>query len=93
MLSSKTVQKFNEVRALIFAKSPQVQQSGEFLVTLDENKKIDCRVAHLACPESYDTIIRCIQKSPLSIELLETANHAIIRSRAAPHRPLAYMLT
>lgn len=92
MLNTKTVKKFNEIRALIFAGSPQVREHDGHIVTFNEHGHIDSTVAVLAGNSAYSMLVGWIKHSPLSIELVEINGRPVIRDKAFRSH-LAYMLT
>jgi len=93
MIPQAVSQKFNEIRALIYCGSSQVQQSGLYIVTLDQNRNIDRQVALLTAHEAYE-IIKCkVHHNPKSIELVDKHGLYVIRDRDVPARHFAFMLT
>lgn len=94
MISTRTLNKFNEIRALIFAGSHQVKQEDGFIVTLDEWGHIDSYSSRLVAPEAYDILQEFILHNPLSVELAEVSTGmCAIRDCKVPSRHFAYMLT
>lgn len=99
MIPTKTLQKFNEIRALIFCQSPQVNERDGHIITLDERGMPDCIVARIASDISYAGICARIRKDPSKVQLVQWPHPAnpeplcIVDTQYTPHTILAFMLT
>ena len=71
MIPTEIANRFNEIRALIFLKSPQVKDQNGYIVTLDEHGNTDAVVAELGASDSFERLCKAIQTNPLNVILVE----------------------
>ncbi len=93
MLSTETTNTFNTMRALLYVNSPQVREEDGHIVILNEYGNVETVVAKLKNEHSFCLLRSMIYDDPVSVELVECNNVAVIRYRKYPNRHLAYMLT
>lgn len=93
MLSTETINTFNTMRALVYVHSPQVREEDGHIVILNEYGNVETIVAKLKNENSFCLLCSMIHDNPVSVELVECNDVAVIRYRKYTNCHLAYMLT
>jgi hypothetical protein len=95
MVPFAILNKFNILRALIYASSPQVRERDGYIEILDSHDNAE-RVAACVVSDSFERIVQAIHKNPLSVSLVVLAERTDSERYAIAERVSiyhAFMLT